>query len=455
MLLTTSLLVVLGYSLSWLLGPSMQTKPFQVTAHLAIAGITEDDFNALEEDEGDVTELSPKLIHYILDDRAKRISDSLNIPEDLRKRVEFWFKIYAMYTISNAVLHDTDHPWVLYEVINLNSVYSNYRKAQDRKTAKSNMIRNARYKYIHVLDKLSKAKHFRNLTSDEKKVYALFKEVPGDRKLVFSKAKGRVRVQLGQKDSVVYGIKRSGRYLKSMEKIFQDQQLPIELTRIPFLESSFNLNAYSKDGASGIWQFMYKTGKIFLNVSSAQGIDERNHPLKATRAAAKLLHQNYQILKNWPLAVTAYNHGPGGLLQGMRKIKSQNLNDLIENYKHPYFGFASQNFYSCFLAILHVEQYQDEIFGYLEKDKHLDHEDIEIMYSMRVKFIKEICTVSQEDIKLYNPDLRKKALSSYAYLPEGYYLKLPNGKKQCLLNFYQEVENTNRILDKILGKDSK
>ncbi len=419
------------------------------------SAISDNDIVASEHDEGNgkIKDLSPEVLDYILKDKGYRVSDEFSIPEDLRKRVEFWFKIYTTYTVSHAVLHDNEHPWIVYEVVNLNSVYNKYKTAAQRNMAKAEMIRNARYTYKNILDQLAHRSNYIFLSREEKRIYDLFKDIPGSRNQVFSRAKNDIRLQLGQKDSLLYGIKQSGRYLKAMEHIFEKDNLPLELTRIPFLESSFNLSAYSKDGASGIWQFMSKTGKVFLTVSYAQGIDERNHPLKATEAAARLLKQNYQVLKDWPLAVTAYNHGPGGLLKGIKKVGDRNLNDLIEKYHDPYFAFASKNFYSCFLAVVHAERYQDKVFGYVEKEEPLEHEDIEIKYSMRVKYIMELCGLTQKEVKLYNPDLRSKVLNSQAYLPEGYFLKLPKGKKKHLLAFYQEVEETNRILDETLGKE--
>ncbi|MBI3017689.1 MAG: lytic transglycosylase domain-containing protein [Deltaproteobacteria bacterium] len=419
------------------------------------SAVSDNDILASEHDEGSgkIKELNSDLIDTILKDKGYRVSDEFSIPQDLRKRVEFWFKIYTTYTISHAVLHDNEHPWIIYEVVNLNSVYNKYKLASQRNMAKAEMIRNARYTYKNILDKLAKRSNYILLSKEEKRIYDLFKDIPGPRNQVFANAKNDIRLQLGQKDSLLYGIKQSGRYLKTMESIFGKNDLPLELTRIPFLESSFNLNAYSKDGASGIWQFMSKTGKVFLTVSYAQGIDERNHPLKATEAAARLLKQNYQVLKNWPLAVTAYNHGPGGLLKGAKKVGSRNLNDLIERYRDPYFAFASKNFYSCFLAVVHAERYQDKVFGYVEKENHLEHEDIDIKYSMRVKYIMELCGLTQKEIKLYNPDLRSKVLNSQTYLPEGYLLKLPKGKRKPLLAFYEEVAETNRILDEMLGEE--
>ena len=87
--------------------------------------------------------------------------------------------------------------------------------------------------------------------------------------------------------------------------------LPTELAALPHVESSFNTYAYSKVGAAGMWQFMRGTGRRFLRIDAA--VDERLDPYRSTEAAASFLEQNYIVLGSWPLALTAYNHGAGGM----------------------------------------------------------------------------------------------------------------------------------------------
>src|SRR5690606_30924180 len=126
----------------------------------------------------------------------------------------------------------------------------------------------------------------------------------------------------------------------------------------------------SRVGASGIWQFMNSTGKSFMTVNKY--IDERKSPFKATEAAAKLLKENHMILKrSWPLAVTAWNHGPPGVRRAMKKTNTTDLGEIIS---HPAktFDFASKNFYSEFLAALYVEKYQDKLFDNLHPAEALD-----------------------------------------------------------------------------------
>lgn len=154
-------------------------------------------------------------------------------------------------------------------------------------------------KVIRRLRQLAKRKNFKRLKGIDRELYEALNEVPGQRRQVIRFASRNIRSQLGQKDFFVGGLKASGRYLPHMEKIFLEQGLPIELTRMPFVESSFNVKAESKVGASGIWQIMPRTGRAYLKVT--HNIDERNSPLKATKAAARILRRYNRALKSCPL----------------------------------------------------------------------------------------------------------------------------------------------------------
>ena len=120
---------------------------------------------------------------------------------------------------------------------------------------------------------------------------------------------------------------------------------------IAFVESSFNIRAKSRVGATGAWQFLNRTAKYFLPMN--KHTDSRLNPLLSTLGAFHLLKQNKQILKRWDKAVTAYNTGTKPLILAQKKFKDKNLSiDFIfNNFKHPQLGFAATNYYTEFLAL--------------------------------------------------------------------------------------------------------
>ena len=137
--------------------------------------------------------------------------------------------------------------------------------------------------------------------------------------------------------------------------------MPIELTRLPHIESSFENRALSKVGAAGIWQIMPATGRLYLRVN--RDVDERLHVRTATMAAAQILRENYEKLGTWPLAITAYNHGANGMKRAVDTVGTTDFGVIVQRYRGPLFGFASQNFYAEFLAALDVSQNYKQYFG--------------------------------------------------------------------------------------------
>src|SRR5439155_792023 len=112
----------------------------------------------------------------------------------------------------------------------------------------------------------------------------------------------------------------------------------VEGARLPHLESSFDLRAYSKAGAAGIWQFIPATGRRFMRVDAL--VDERRDPFASTRAAALYLREVHRLLNSWPLAITAYNHGPQGMARAVRQVGTTDIASIIRQYDGMAFGFA-------------------------------------------------------------------------------------------------------------------
>lgn len=360
-----------------------------------------------------------------LNDPDKRISKDFHIPPILKKRVGFWFDIYTKYGASEHVLHHSRYPWIVFQVVDTSAIEANgnlhkwtrYHKARAevRKQVKKTRAR---------LIALSKRKSFRNLNKFDRNLYAALAELSGSRRSVFRQAATSLRTQLGQKDFILKGLKHSSRYLPYMEQEFLAEGLPVELTRIPFVESSFNPHAESKVGASGIWQIMPRTGKAYVIVND--NVDERNSPLKASLVAARLLKHNHKVLKDWPLAVTAYNHGAAGVRKALRKSRSKDLIQLINRYHKGSFKFASSNFFASFLAVLHAEKYHQEIFaGQLHnREQLLRYSIFKLAKPIRAKKLIKMVGVDKETFLTYNLDL-KEAIQKNALVPRNFRFLLP------------------------------
>jgi membrane-bound lytic murein transglycosylase D len=201
-------------------------------------------------------------------------------------------------------------------------------------------------------------------------------------------------------------------------------------------------------GASGIWQIMPKTGEAFAMVTPQ--IDERNSPLKATLIAAQVLSKYFRMAGSWPLALTSYNHGIGGVLKAKRRLKTESLAEIIENYEDPNFKFASSNFYASFLAALYTEKYHGEIFKNrkLIKRKLLVRDAVLLEHPTSLSLISDSLKIPMETLVEYNKDLKNAGAN--VTLPQGFEVHLPLGHKKNFVELFNAVdvkqatvENTN------------
>jgi len=330
------------------------------------------------------------------------------VPAGLESRVKFWKKVYTQYSTQHAIIHDQDNLDIIYDVVYLgDKVLSS--KARNRKVKPH--IR----KYKKLLRKLGRLKHPDNLTPEEERLYYLVKDN-------FFRAARNMRVQLGQRDRFQQGLIKSGLYMKEIKRIFKEVGVPVELTTLPHVESSFQLNAYSSAGAAGVWQFTRSTGRRYMKVGYE--VDERRDPIIAAYAAARLLKYNYDELQSWPLAITAYNHGANG----MRRAKKRHGDDIakiIANYKSRRFGFASQNFYSEFLAALEVIRHPRQYFPGIVMEKPFETSEFPIEDFIHVSTLEQYFGMSREEIAQYNPSLRRPVISGKRRIPKNYVFKAP------------------------------
>lgn len=290
-------------------------------------------------------------------------------PKGMEKHVQFWVDVYTKYSTQQGIIHDSENVEKVYEVVDLSAYPTDH----------------------------AKQKHVDQI---KKRIVEKFK--------LSSEEEARLRYQLGQSDRMQDAIFFSGRYLEQMEEIFKKANLPVELTRLVFVESSFNVFARSKVGASGVWQIMPYTARPYRMISTH--VDKRNDPIEATKVAAKLLKQNYRMLEAWPLAVTGYNHGPTGVRKITQTYNTRELGELILNVKsRQSFGFASRNFYASFLAALEVEKNADKYFKNLKWAHRLPAQEIVLPKATRYRDVVRWFGGDDKKAQLFNPHLTVKA----------------------------------------------
>ncbi|TKB24126.1 LysM peptidoglycan-binding domain-containing protein [Desulfopila sp. IMCC35006] len=329
------------------------------------------------------------------------------------KNVAFWEKIYSHYSLTEAVIHDSEDLAKIYEVIPL--------LGEDVPgAAKYNDIfqQHAKEKYRAILKKIAVQKP---TTRSEIRVAALFSGKNRTRDL--AQAAENVRSQRGQKERFLAGVIHSGRYIKEIKRLFRSYNLPEELAYLPHVESSFNFNAYSKYGAAGIWQFTRETGKGYLTIDHV--VDERLDPILAAHAAAKYLKNSYEALNNWPLALTSYNYGLSGMLRAVNE--QGNYENVFKYYNKGYFKFASKNFYSEFLAALKVAR-QLEQNPRIQIDRAQPTRYLNLPGYVHISEAGRHFGVSAGTIQSLNPALQSSVINGEKRIPKGYVLRLPATK---------------------------
>ena len=350
-------------------------------------------------------------------------------PESLKPNVNFWIDIYTRYDAHEVVIHDTGNLGIVYEVVDLNVKPG---PTASRRT-RNRFVEKKRKHYAKILKRLGRQKgDCKNI--DECLVAALF-DNRTDRSTYY-KAARRVRTQSGLASRFLEGIETSGMYMNEMRRIFSESSLPLELLALPHVESSFNVHAYSKYGAAGIWQFTRSTGRRFMKINYSY--DERLDPIKSTKAAAKLLKKNYETLGNWPLALTAYNHG----LRGMKRAQKRHgdeIEDIIKNYKRRTFGFASKNFYAEFLAAAKIMENPQKYFSRVQLSPPLRYDSVIIPDYIQIKILNKHFDYDPQEIASLNPSLRPPVWGGFRRIPKGYNLKLPEGEQSRFETLYASL----------------
>lgn len=361
-------------------------------------------------------------------ENVARLHDAtfFEVPQRLRPRVEFWKDVFTKYGKHQIVIHHRAYPQAIFDVIDLS--YEGERLPPDQYQSLRSYIEEQRVgKVKQALDRL--AQGFPATSSLEMRIAQKMSFMGGGiEKYQRALDEDMVRTQTGIRERFGDAIRRSGRYLPYMEEIFRSHGLPHELTRLPFIESSFDVTAYSSVGAAGIWQFMKATAKSYMRVDG--GIDDRLDPLRATRAAAQYLKSAYERLGSWPLAVTSYNHGVGGVARKVEQLGTSDISTIIEHPEIRLLGFASNNFYPEFLAAVEVYRERHKHFPGIRLDPPLHFMERDFRQPVTVHQVARAFGTSIDALRAVNFSFSGGVWNGRMKIPAGYVIRIPVGAVQ-------------------------
>ena len=212
-------------------------------------------------------------------------------------------------------------------------------------------------------------------------------------------------------------------YFPLFEQELDNQDIPLEIKYLAIVESALKPRAKSRVGATGLWQFMFGTGKMFgLEVSSY--VDERMDPVMATKAACKYLASLYRVFGDWDLALASYNSGPGNVTKAIRRSGGYtNYWNIRHNLPRETAGYLP-----AFLATMYIFEYADKHdfkprkpeFAYFETDT------IKVKQMITLDQVSEFMEIDIEELQFLNPSYKLDIIPFIK--DENYVLRLPNEK---------------------------
>lgn len=363
------------------------------------------------------------------------------VPEKLRDTFEFWKHVFGVYDKDDVIFYNQDDVGIVYSVLDFSEL-----KGMNGGTARGIQDQMTRQELARIQATLAK---IAPLLGDEQALEAA--GLDGYERRILStleKNADHVDVSPGAlKTTLVYrngwshrvrqAITASGRYMPEMQRIFSEQGLPVELTVIPFVESAFNLDAYSSAGAAGLWQFIRATGKSYLRIDGF--VDERYDPILATYAAAAHLSREYRLLRSWPLTINGYNTGPGRILKAVKELRTRDIAEIVQNFRGSGYGFDSRNYYPEFLAALEVYENRHAYFGDIPEAKPEDYDYVRLVEDTNVKQLFRVSGADEAMLRSFNRALNPAVLNGVKKLPKGYLLKVPATERENVIMAMNEL----------------
>ena len=221
------------------------------------------------------------------------------------------------------------------------------------------------------------------------------------------------------RNKVSFMLAASNFYMPMFEEALDTYELPLELKYLPIIESALNPKAQSRARASGLWQFMLRTGKIY-GLESNSLVEERFDPVKSTWAAVRYLKELYGIYKDWHLVLAAYNSGPGNVNKAIRRAGGST--DYWDIY--PYLPRETRGYVPGFIAVNYVMTYYCE-HGICPMESHLPlvSDTVHIHKDLHLQQVAQVCNIDIEQLRSLNPQYKKDIVPGNSKV---YALRLPN-----------------------------
>lgn len=298
----------------------------------------------------------------IIEDPQGRVEREFRVPKDFRGRVAFWIDIYSRFTSHYRIVHDRDNPALVYGYIDFRSINRNFPPAVarwKRREIEKQVMAELKAR-ISEATGLTRSKRSRLGDEEKESLRKLLAEHGHEKPDQIARRLRRIKSQTGQRDHYMTALVRARKVLPEIERVFKERGLPLALTRIPFVESSFNMYAVSKSGAIGMWQFLPEVAKRYDPRGTSK---DWKDPIRQTYSAARMLTLLKDRLDDWSLAVTAYHSG----VLRLERIKKQfGTDDIVEMAAIPpqrgTLGYAGKNYFAELLAANLVEAYREELF---------------------------------------------------------------------------------------------
>ena len=247
-------------------------------------------------------------------------------------------------------------------------------------------------------------------------------------------------------------------YFPLFEKELDNMNVPLEIKYLAIVESALKPRAKSRVGATGLWQFMYPTGKMYgLNVTSY--VDDRSDPIKSTIAASKYLAKLYEIFGDWDLALAAYNSGPGNVSKAIRRSGG------YQNYWNlrPHLPRETAGYLPAFLATMYIFEYAEE-HGFKKSSsqyRYMETDTIHVKQTISLDQVAELMELPIEELQFLNPSYK---LDIIPYVKgENYTLRLPShaigkfvtNEKEIYAFVETEMDKREKPLPQVLEQETR